>query len=402
MKWPKIPARNHKGESEMEYKPTLTFDTDENADSSAAMNDEALEKRPDKLLQESEQFTPEEQKQIDDFASQIDLKNSSQILNYGVSAQKKSVTFSDAALKSIKTKDFGEIGSLLSDMAVQIGSLDVEEKHGISGFFQKKKNKMDTLRANYSTAEANINQIVDKLQEHQYTLLKDIAMLDKLYDQNLVFFKEISMYIAAGKKRLDHARSVEIPELRKKAAQTNRPEDAQAVNDMVSMCDRFEKKIHDLELTRTIALQTAPQIRMVQSDDSVMAEKIQSTIVNTIPLWKNQMVLSLGIDHASQAAKAEKLVTDVTNQMLRRNADMLKQTTVAAAQANERSIVDIETLKHTNETLLSTIDEVLQIQEEGQQRRRNAEYELSNIEQDLKKKLLEAGSNARSGNKEQV
>lgn len=386
----------------MEYKPTLTFDTDENADSSAAMNDEALEKRPDKLLQESEQFTPEEQKQIDDFASQIDLKNSSQILNYGVSAQKKSVTFSDAALKSIKTKDFGEIGSLLSDMTVQIGSLDVEEKHGISGFFQKKKNKMDTLRANYSTAEANINQIVDKLQEHQYTLLKDIAMLDKLYDQNLVYFKEISMYIAAGKKRLDHARSVEIPELRKKAAQTNRPEDAQAVNDMVSMCDRFEKKIHDLELTRTIALQTAPQIRMVQSDDSVMAEKIQSTIVNTIPLWKNQMVLSLGIDHASQAAKAEKLVTDVTNQMLRRNADMLKQTTVAAAQANERSIVDIETLKHTNETLLSTIDEVLQIQEEGQQRRRNAEYELSNIEQDLKKKLLEAGSNARSGNKEQV
>jgi uncharacterized protein YaaN involved in tellurite resistance len=397
-----IPAWNYKRESKMEYKPTLTFDTEENENSSVVMNDAAPEKRPDKLLQESEQFTAEEQKQIDDFASQIDLKNSSQILNYGVSAQKKSVTFSDAALKSIKTKDFGEIGSLLSDMTVQIGSLNVEEKHGISGFFQKKKNKMDTLRANYSTAEANINQIVDKLQEHQYTLLKDIAMLDKLYDQNLVYFKEISMYIAAGKKRIDYARSVEIPELRKKAAQTNRPEDAQEVNDMVSMCDRFEKKIHDLELTRTIALQTAPQIRMVQGDDSVMAEKIQSTIVNTIPLWKNQMVLSLGIDHASQAAKAEKLVTDVTNQMLRKNADMLKQTTVAAAEANERSIVDIDTLKHTNETLLSTIDEVLQIQEEGQQRRRNAEYELSNIEQDLKNKLLEAGSNARSGNKEQV
>lgn len=380
----------------MEYKPTLTFDTDETSDTSDEMTNTVTESRPEKLLQESEQFTPEEQKQIDDFASQIDLKNSSQILNYGVSAQKKSVTFSDAALKSIKTKDFGEIGSLLSDMTVQIGSLNTEEKHGISGFFQKKKNKMDVLRTNYATAETNINQIVDKLQEHQYTLLKDIAMLDKLYDQNLVYFKEISMYIAAGKKRLDQAREVEIPELRKKAEETGRPEDAQAVNDMVSMCDRFEKKIHDLELTRTIALQTAPQIRMVQSDDSVMAEKIQSTIVNTIPLWKNQMVLSLGIDHASEAAKAEKLVTDVTNQMLQKNADMLKQTTVAAAEANERSIVDIDTLKHTNETLLSTIDEVLRIQEEGQERRREAEQDLQTIEQNLKNKLLEAGSNARS------
>lgn len=380
----------------MEYKPTLTFDTDETSDTSDEMTNTVTESRPEKLLQESEQFTPEEQKQIDDFASQIDLKNSSQILNYGVSAQKKSVTFSDAALKSIKTKDFGEIGSLLSDMTVQIGSLNTEEKHGISGFFQKKKNKMDVLRTNYATAETNINQIVDKLQEHQYTLLKDIAMLDKLYDQNLVYFKEISMYIAAGKKRLNQAREVEIPELRKKAEETGRPEDAQAVNDMVSMCDRFEKKIHDLELTRTIALQTAPQIRMVQSDDSVMAEKIQSTIVNTIPLWKNQMVLSLGIDHASEAAKAEKLVTDVTNQMLQKNADMLKQTTVAAAEANERSIVDIDTLKHTNETLLSTIDEVLRIQEEGQERRREAEQDLQTIEQNLKNKLLEAGSNARS------
>lgn len=382
----------------MEYKPTLTFDTDETSD---IPNETDLKSTNDsqKLLHQAEQFTPEEQKQIDEFAEKIDLSNSSQILNYGVSAQKKSVTFSEAALKSMRTKDFGEIGSLLSDMTVQIGSLNVEEKHGISGFFQKKKNRVDALRANYASAEANINQIVDKLQEHQYTLLKDISMLDQLYDQNMVYFKEISMYIAAGKKRLSYARDVEIPELQKKAEETNRPEDAQAVNDLASMCNRFEKKIHDLELTRTIALQTAPQIRMVQGDDSIMAEKIQSTIVNTIPLWKNQMVLSLGIEHASQAARAEKLVTDVTNEMLKRNADMLKQTTVAAAEANERSIVDIETVKHTNETLLSTIDEVLRIQEEGQQRRQDAENELQNIEQDLKNKLLETGENLRNKQK---
>jgi uncharacterized protein YaaN involved in tellurite resistance len=338
------------------------------------------------------QFTPEEQKQINAFASQIDLNNSTQILNYGSAAQKKSVMFSDAALKSVRTKDFGEIGDLLTTMTVEIKNLDQEEKGGIRGFFQKKKNKVEIIRARYANTEENMNKVVDALENHQYTLLKDIAMLDKLYDQNQVYFKELSMYIAAGQQKLEQVRAVDLPQLQQKAAATNLQEDVQAVNDLAAMCTRFGKKIHDLELTRTISLQTAPQIRLVQNDDSIMAEKIQSAILNTIPLWKNQMVLALGVQHANQAAKAEKMVTDATNDMLRKNADMLKQTTVMAAEANERSIVDIDTLKHTNEALLSTIDEVLRIQEEGQQRRKSAEAELVQIEQELKDKLLESGS----------
>lgn len=343
------------------------------------------------------EFTPEEQKQIDAFASQIDLSNSSQILNYGISAQKKSVSFSEAALKSVRTKDFGEIGTLLTTMTVEIKNLDQEEKGGIRGFFQKRKNKIEVIRSRYATTEENMNKVVDELENHQYNLLKDIAMLDKLYEQNHTYYKELSMYIAAGKQKLDYTQNTELPQLRQKAAASGLPEDAQAVNDLASMCSRFEKKIHDLELTRTIALQTAPQIRLVQNDDSMMAEKIQSAIVNTIPLWKNQMVLALGVHHAAQAAQAEKMVTDATNDMLRKNADMLKQTTVMTAEANERSIVDMETLRHTNESLLSTIDEVLRIQEEGQQRRKNAEAELAEIEQQLKSKLLETGSRIGSG-----
>ncbi|MCI2146662.1 MAG: toxic anion resistance protein [Clostridiales bacterium] len=343
------------------------------------------------------EFTPEEQKQIDAFASQIDLSNSSQILNYGISAQKKSVSFSEAALKSVRTKDFGEIGTLLTTMTVEIKNLDQEEKGGIRGFFQKKKNKIEVIRSRYATTEENMNKVVDELENHQYNLLKDIAMLDKLYEQNHTYYKELSMYIAAGKQKLDYTQNTELPQLRQKAAASGLPEDAQAVNDLASMCSRFEKKIHDLELTRTIALQTAPQIRLVQNDDSMMAEKIQSAIVNTIPLWKNQMVLALGVQHAAQAAQAEKMVADATNDMLKKNADMLKQTTVMTAEANERSIVDIETLRHTNESLLSTIDEVLRIQEEGQQRRKNAEAELAEIEQQLKSKLLETGSRIGSG-----
>lgn len=306
-----------------EHKPTLSFDTFDDDIPEVKEEQPAPEKQEKDILAESNQFSPEEQKQIDEFSKQINLKNSAQILNYGVGAQKKSVQFSETALKSIKTKDFGEIGGLLSDMTNQITSIDVEEEHGIKGFFKKKKNKIEALRTNYATAEENISKIVDKLKDHQYTLMKDIKMLDQLYDDNLVYFKEISMYIAAGKKRLEYAQNVEIPELQRKAQESNKPEDAQAVNDMSSMCERFEKKIHDLELTRTVALQTAPQIRMVQGDDSIMAEKIQSTILNTIPLWKNQMVLALGIEHAGQAAAAEKMVNDVTNQMLRKNADML-------------------------------------------------------------------------------
>ncbi len=343
------------------------------------------------------QFTPEEQKQINAFASQIDLNNSTQILNYGSAAQKKSVMFSDAALKSVRTKDFGEIGDLLTTMTVEIKNLDQEEKGGIRGFFQKKKNKVEIIRARYANTEENMNKVVDALENHQYTLLKDIAMLDKLYDQNQVYFKELSMYIAAGQQKLEQVRAVDLPQLQQKAAATNLQEDVQGVNDLAAMCTRFEKKIHDLELTRTISLQTAPQIRLVQNDDSIMAEKIQSAILNTIPLWKNQMVLALGVQHANQAAKAEKMVTDATNDMLRKNADMLKQTTVMAAEANERSIVDIDTLKHTNEALLSTIDEVLRIQEEGQQRRKSAEAELVQIEQELKDKLLESGSRISTG-----
>ncbi|WP_409336578.1 toxic anion resistance protein [Eubacterium sp. F2] len=343
------------------------------------------------------QFTPEEQKQINAFASQIDLNNSTQILNYGSAAQKKSVKFSDAALKSVRTKDFGEIGDLLTTMTVEIKNLDQEEKGGIRGFFQKKKNKVEIIRARYANTEENMNKVVDALENHQYTLLKDIAMLDKLYDQNQVYFKELSMYIAAGQQKLEQVRAVDLPQLQQKAAATNLQEDVQAVNDLAAMCTRFEKKIHDLELTRTISLQTAPQIRLVQNDDSIMAEKIQSAILNTIPLWKNQMVLALGVQHANQAAKAEKMVTDATNDMLRKNADMLKQTTVMAAEANERSIIDIDTLKHTNEALLSTIDEVLRIQEEGQQRRKSAEAELVQIEQELKDKLLESGSRISTG-----
>lgn len=343
------------------------------------------------------QFTPEEQKQINAFVSQIDLNNSTQILNYGSAAQKKSVMFSDAALKSVRTKDFGEIGDLLTTMTVEIKNLDQEEKGGIRGFFQKKKNKVEIIRARYANTEENMNKVVDALENHQYTLLKDIAMLDKLYDQNQVYFKELSMYIAAGQQKLEQVRAVDLPQLQQKAAATNLQEDVQAVNDLAAMCTRFEKKIHDLELTRTISLQTAPQIRLVQNDDSIMAEKIQSAILNTIPLWKNQMVLALGVQHANQAAKAEKMVTDATNDMLRKNADMLKQTTVMAAEANERSIVDIDTLKHTNEALLSTIDEVLRIQEEGQQRRKSAEAELVQIEQELKDKLLESGSRISTG-----
>lgn len=386
---------NKMGATDMnEYKPTLTFDLDETDNQNIKpVNEQAKE-----LVQEAEKFSPEEQQQIDEFARQIDLTNSSMILNYGVSAQKKSVQFSEKALKSVSTKSFGEIGQLLSQMTVEIGSLNKEEKHGLSGFFQKKKNKMAALKANYANAESNIDKITDQLQNHQYTLLKDISMLDSLYDQNKVYYKEISMYIAAGRKCLDEAMNKTLPELQKKAEVSNDQADIEAVHDLSQMISRFEKKLHDLELTRTVALQTAPQIRLVQTDDAVMAEKIQSTIVNTIPLWKNQMVLALNVEHASQAAQAEKLVTDMTNQMLKSNADKLKQTTVMAAEANERSIVDIETLKYTNESLISTLDEVMRISEEGKQHRQAAESELAHIEQELKDKLLEASSQVR-GNK---
>ncbi len=339
-----------------------------------------------------EKFSLEEQKQIDDFANQIDLRNSDQIMMYGASAQKKSGQFSEQALKSVRTKEFGEIGNLLTELTTEVRGFGEVDKKGLAGLFQKSKNKVETLRARYATSEVNINKVAKALETHQFTLLKDISMLDKLYDQNKLYFKELSMYIAAGKQKLEEVRSGELVELQQKAKQTGLQEDVQAASDLANMCDRFEKKIYDLELTRTITLQSAPQIRMVQEDDTIMAEKIQSTINNTIPLWKNQMVLALSVHHAEEAAKAQKMVSDATNQMLKENADKLKQATIMAAEENERAIVDIETLEHTNQQLISTIDEVIAIQEAGQERRRNAEAELVRIEDELKTKLLEAST----------
>ena len=368
--------------------PTLTLDSE-----APAMN-YMTENRDDpltKVAEEKEQhFSEAEQKQIDQFAEQIDINNMNQIMMYGSSAQKKSASFSEAALKGVKTKDFGEIGSLLADLTTEVRGFGETDKKGFLGLFQKGRNKVEAMKVKYSESEANINKISKALETHQFTLLKDISMLDKLYDENVLYFKELSMYIAAGKKKLDEVRSTELVELQNKAALSGLPEDAQAAKDLAAKCERFEKKITDLELTRAITLQTGPQIRLVQNDDVMMSDKIQSTINNTIPLWKNQMVLALGVNHAEEAAKAQKLVSDATNEMLKKNADTLKMATIETAKENERMIVDIETLQHTNDQLISTIDEVIRIQAEGAERRKNAEAELSRIEGELKDKLLEA------------
>ena len=335
-------------------------------------------------------FSPEEQKQIDDFARQIDITNMDQIMKYGAGAQKKSANFSEAALKGVRTKDFGEIGALLANLTTEVRGFGETDKKGFLGLFQKGRNKMEAMKVKYSESETNINKISKALETHQFTLLKDISIMDKLYDENKLYFKELSMYIAAGKQKLAEVRENDLVELQNKAAVSGLPEDAQEAKDLAAMCERFEKKITDLELTRAITLQTAPQIRLIQEDDAMMAEKIQSTINNTIPLWKNQMVLALGVSHAEEAAKAQKLVSDATNEMLKKNADTLKQATIETAKENERMIVDIDTLQHTNDQLISTIDEVIQIQEEGSKRRKEAEAELSRIEGELKDKLLEA------------
>lgn len=335
-------------------------------------------------------LTMEEKKMVDDFAKQIDLTKSNQILQYGVGAQKKIADFSESALNNVKTKDLGEIGEMLSGVVTELKSFDVdEEEKGFLGIFKKSSNKLTTMKAKYDKAEVNINKICESLEANQMQLLKDIAMLDKMYDLNKTYFKELSMYILAGKKKLDKVQREELPVLMEKSAASGLPEDAQAVNDMISMCNRFEKKIHDLELTRMISIQMAPQIRLVQGNDTIMAEKIQSTIVNTIPLWKSQMVLALGVTHSGQAAKAQREVTNMTNELLRKNAEILKTATIDTAKESERGIVDIETLKNTNESLISTLDEVLRIQTEGRQKRKEAEIELSRIEKELKSKLLE-------------
>ena len=335
-------------------------------------------------------LTEEERRMVDSFAQQIDLTNSALVLQYGAGTQKKMADFSDAALENVKTQDLGEVGDLITGVVSELKNFDAEEEEkGLFGFFKKQGNKINNMKLKYSKAEANVDAIVEALRKHQMRLMKDSALLDKMYAQNLTYFKELSMYILAGKKKLAEVRNTRLAELTAKARTSGLPEDAQAAKDLDSMCSRFEKKIHDLELTRMISIQTAPQIRLVQNNDTLMVEKIQSTIVNTIPLWKSQMVLALGVEHSSQAAAAQRQVTDMTNELLRKNAEKLKMATTETARESERGIVDMDTLKATNESLISTLDEVMNIQKEGRQKRQEAEAELRNMEQELKKKLLE-------------
>ena len=334
-----------------------------------------------------------EKKQVEDFAKQINIKDSNVVLQYGSGAQKKMADFSEKAINNVKTKDMGEVGKLLSDVVIELKHFDEDDDKGIFGFFKKQTNKLQVLKTKYDKAEVNIGKITDALETHQVTLMKDTAMLDQMYELNLTHFKELTMYIIAGKKRLYEVRNTELKELQDKAAASGKPEDAQAVRDLDAQCTRFEKKLYDLELTRTVAMQTAPQIRLVQENDIVMSEKIQSTLVNTIPLWKTQMALALGIEHAGQAAKAEREVNDMTNQLLTKNAEMLHQASVDVAKESERGIVDIETLTKTNETLINTFDEVMQIQKEGREKRAAAEVEMARIEAELKNKVLSLTQN---------
>ena len=340
-------------------------------------------KLDDSMLSEAEK------KAVEDFSKKIDIMDSNLVLQYGAAAQKNIASFSENTLNSVRTKDLGEIGQSLASLVGELQNFGQEEKSGIFGFFQKKKNDLEAMKAQYAKAETNVNKIVTVLEGHQVTLMKDIAMLDQMYDLNTKYYKELTMYILAGKKRLQQVRENDLEALRKKAAETGAQEDAQAYNDLANMCSRFEKKIHDLELTRMISIQMGPQTRLIQNNDALMLEKIQSSLVNTIPLWKSQMVLALGMEHTRQATAAQSAVTEMTNELLKKNADMLKMGTVQAAKEAERSVVDIETLQHTNQQLISTLDEVLNIQKEGAAKRREAEAELGRIEGELKQKLLE-------------
>lgn len=334
-------------------------------------------------------LTPEEQRLVNDFAGKIDIENTNQILQYGAGTQKKMADFSDEALNNVKAQDLGEVGELITNVVGELRGFDAEEEKGLFGFFKKQANKIETMKNRYDKAEANVEKITDALQQHQLRLLKDSAMMDKMYEQNLLYFKELSMYILAGKKKLAQVRNGKLRELEEKARRSGLPEDAQEAKDLDSKCNRFEKKIHDLELTRMISLQTAPQIRLVQNNDTMMVEKIQTTLVNTIPLWKSQMVLALGIAHSTEAAQAQREVTDVTNELLRKNAEALHMASVETARESERGIVDMETLKKTNTDLIQTLDDVLKIQKEGRIKRQEAEAEMARMENDLKNKLLE-------------
>ena len=375
--------------------PTLSFGAEEPAAAAAAQEAPKAETAKDNgnLAMEA-QLSAEELKQVDEFSKQIDISNSSGIMNYGVGTQKKLADFSEKAIDNVRTKDMGQVGDMITNLVTQLKSFEIaEDEKGLKALFKKSANKVEGLKAKYNKVETNVQTISNELEKHQVTLMKDVELLDRMYDLNLNYYKELTMYILAGKKKLEEERNTTLVELQKKAEASGLPEDAEKAKDFANKCDRFEKKIYDLELTRTIAMQTGPQIRMVQSSDTVMAEKIQSTIVNTIPLWKNQMVIAIGIEHATQAAQAEREVNDMTNKLLRQNADALKVATIESAKEAERGIVDIETLKHTNESLITTLDEVLKIQTEGKTKRREAEAELVQIEAQLKDKLLQAAKN---------
>lgn len=370
---------------DMSTAPTLTLDPFQ----TQGQKQPPVEQPKEEPALDESILTDEERRTVDAFTQQIDLTNSTLVLQYGAGTQKKMADFSEDALNNVRSKDLGEVGDLLSGVVKELRGFDEEEEKGFFGIFKKASNKIETMKAKYAKAEANVNEIVKVLEKHQVQLMKDSALLDKMYELNLTYFKELSMYILAGKKKLAEVRNTQLKELLDKAMLSGLPEDAQAAKDLDSMCNRFEKKIHDLELTRMISIQTAPQIRLVQNNDTQMVEKIQSTIVNTIPLWKSQMVLALGVEHSAQAAAAQREVTDMTNELLRKNAEKLKMATIETAKESERGIVDMETLKATNESLISTLDEVMNIQREGRQKRAEAEEGLRSMEQELKAKLLE-------------
>ena len=369
--------------------PTLTLDP-------APAQEQAQPKQPEPAAAPEAQvkLSPEEQAMVDQFAEKIDITNSQQVLQYGSACQKKIGDFSEAALSKVSTKDLGEVGNMITDLIGELKSFDAgeEQQKGILGFFKKKGDQLDALKTKYNKAETNVENIQGMLEAHQVQLLKDIAMLDKMYDLNMAYFKELSMYILAGKKKLAEVRAGELQQAMDKAKASGLPEDAQAARDLADQCERFEKKLHDLELTRMVSLQMGPQTRLLQNNDTLMVEKIQSSLVNTIPLWKSQMVLALGMEHSRQATAAQSAVAQTTNELLKKNADMLKMGTIATAKEAERSIVDIETLQHTNEQLVSTLDEVVNIQREGAQKRKEAEVELGRIEGELKQKLMELRS----------
>ena len=373
-------------EFEMNTVPSLTLEPElDTAPQVESAEETALQetKTPEPVL------SPAEQQMVNDFAAKIDVENTAQILQYGAGTQKKMADFSDAALENVRTQDLGEVGDLIVDVVGELKGFDAEEKKGLLGFFKKKVNQLETMKNKYALAEANVEKISDALQQHQVRLLKDSAVLDKMYQQNLAYFKELTMYILAGKQKLEEVRNGKLKDLENIAKVTGLAEDAQAARDLSDKCDRFEKKIHDLELTRAISIQTAPQIRMIQNNDNVMVEKIQTTLMNTIPLWKNQMVLALGIAHSTEAAAAQRQVTDITNALLKQNAEKLHMASVETAKEAERGLVDIETLKQTNAKLIQTLDDVMKIQADGRAKRLAAEVEMAKMENDLKVKLLQ-------------